>query len=634
MRHLVFQATASSVAQEIYNDLGKFNGYIAKAVEFDSYPLSPEECSVNRIGELGGTLATLEFIATLFRLNTRQQSLTIQQATELVEKFVQTHERQPLLFIDETPVAEGKHTKTISFLRNLCRVIGVLPVLMGTDSTLANIVVTNAHSRGSEGELWCRVIVDLPATLAENFPITFVSKASFKRFLTQEIKSVRPWLAHLMARWIQSNKELLQDPEKSDSDLLDSLREFVAGKVFTSKPSMLQSTRPQVCFFLAMYFFGQSTLGLMPDKYRLITSHFADLVVDRNHPASRNDMDLEFSSLGLMTCTQKMFAPLSKFRTAKEECLPHLALTGTPNFPAFQMRTKHDENLHRVTARIAYNCAISESNEPDLGNPLARQRDGNYLEALFAMAACVASHCNGVRGCSLDDFLRGFMSELQATKYVASREFDQGGAYSVIKQFQECNSSFKIPYLSLPNNAWPQHLLDLAGTCFGELCRPQNTAKCDLLVGTDVQMTGGLAFAEISGEAKHRNELKLEVMQQILTFACGKYFTNKKQSGKVRRVSTTKAQRKVHLVISETIQQGYFCNADGDAKQKEFFRKHKFFNTAIAKLVLTENDKIAVQEIKGLHLYFGEDGESTTFQPSKHKVQHLVLFVPLLPERD
>ncbi len=66
-----------------------------------------------------------------------------------------------------------------------------------------------------------------------------------------------------------------------------------------------------------------------------------------------------------------------------------------------------------MSAKQALDRTLRNHKTTDMANPNVPIRDGNYLESLFAMAACVASHEGGVGEIAFPAFLSALVRELE-----------------------------------------------------------------------------------------------------------------------------------------------------------------------------------------------------------------------------
>ncbi len=77
---------------------------------------------------------------------------------------IQAEQKNYVVFLDETPPI-SEHRRYVAFIRNILRLCGIVPVLLGTDSTAANLVPKAKDGSRGRGNLWCTVVVKFPTCL-------------------------------------------------------------------------------------------------------------------------------------------------------------------------------------------------------------------------------------------------------------------------------------------------------------------------------------------------------------------------------------------------------------------------------------------------------------------------------------
>ena len=114
---------------------------------------------------------TATFWALLFGITTDLSTLiTPQKLKAGVDDLRRRTNKGVVVFLDEVPKVNLSTERSLLFLRNLLRVCGVLCVMMGTDSTIANMIEVPAGSRIDDNRtLWCSIISDFPQAHPDTF---------------------------------------------------------------------------------------------------------------------------------------------------------------------------------------------------------------------------------------------------------------------------------------------------------------------------------------------------------------------------------------------------------------------------------------------------------------------------------
>ncbi len=121
---------------------------------------------------------------------------------DALSAIINAGDRRPIIFLDEIPPIQ-KNARRVAFVRNLLRLCGIVPVLMGTDSTAVNIIPKKrsilggfspgedvSNSRGSAGP-WCYLITQFPSShpSTEGHPLFRGSNAWISRLVRRPLKS-------------------------------------------------------------------------------------------------------------------------------------------------------------------------------------------------------------------------------------------------------------------------------------------------------------------------------------------------------------------------------------------------------------------------------------------------------------
>jgi hypothetical protein len=97
------------------------------------------------------------------------------QLVDCFEKHPELFEKcQPLIFLDEFNISQKSDSKRQGqyvFLKNMIRALLLIPVLMGTNTNISNMITTGSPSGHNHREIWCYLFVSLPKT-----PLSFIQK--------------------------------------------------------------------------------------------------------------------------------------------------------------------------------------------------------------------------------------------------------------------------------------------------------------------------------------------------------------------------------------------------------------------------------------------------------------------------
>lgn len=224
----------------------------------------------------------------------------------------------------------------------------------------------------------------------------------------------------------------------------------------------------------------------------LINSHFAQLKLQDGSKIFTLMND------GSISTRDVDWEPSSYFPVVSNDVLLYLLLMGGNDYFAFQ------ENFSRVPyswfLMKVQNDGLKRRTNFDHGNASQPINDGMFLESLLSTCVCLASHSNGIKGIQLNQFLVDLIYQLQYEKLSIS-DISRDG-FELLKGFD-----LTVPYLSPPNQDWPQYINAIPGSNFGLLERTKNKDRVDL------KISGGI----ISGESKdHNKDISSNIMKRIL----------------------------------------------------------------------------------------------------------------------
>lgn len=471
-------------------------------------------------------------------------------------------EQRVIIFLDEVfPYPDGSEIPTKSVVslrlaRNLLRAVGLVVVLMGTNSSASNFADFSYAARSSNPYEWCRIITRLPRiTDASLVALDVLSKLndircfSLQTFLRDAFRTCIPWFASLFVKVMRRFQE-----EKSvfstSCELFDAILEHMSRLIYERKRLLRVGSglSGQYCLHLCCHKFG---LISQPDGECLsnkqtssfVSSHFAYL-------NEEDEISLFLRNVGLYSNSQpqrneSVWRPTASFYGATKDPLLYLLLGGgREGFPEPFVSSQDNQTTVMTTYQVRQHLYDQERvktrrNRINDDNTRSQHRDGLILEAMAAVAMEIASHRGGVCGIRVDEFLLRLVHELQLSMESRSTMIEWEDKFKPSAYLTNDFTDLVVPYLSPSNDPWPPSLTRVDETKFGNLIRPGDQEKCDFQVQYDDTIV-------ISGEAKNHDEdepINLEIVRNI-----------------VQRFPKTST---LHLVFAPNLQPTDFKNVSG-----------------------------------------------------------------------
>ena len=416
----------------------------------------------------------------------------------------------PVVILDEFPSIESSSSQYLRFLRNSIRALKFGLVVMGTNSTAANLLESNSQSRKGEKHDWCYLFPRLPAVKIEHLDLS----PNTPPWIQDILKYSRPLFS-----WIAS--QFLSNFTHFDLTIteIDDWLSKVAAEIAERKEIFqnLYGRHGQVCLFLNMsYLYSKEQ---QTHSSPLIHRHFARLV-DGDVLCLKNNLTIGGSF--------SPWSPRSCFPSPNEDLLLFLCLMGTKSFFPF-----------RVSSSLVTNCSFRKAAQEveqsinartlifNCGNAAQATNDGMFLEALLASSLCVSSHGSGLGGSALHSFISSIWSHCSL--------FDEFKTFTLelpkYRPLANFLREFEIPVLAPPNQEWPEWIHSVPGAKFGWLRRTRNEDRFD--IATSFHLTG---------ESKdYKSNITTEIMKKML-----------------QRVPKTS---KVHIIFVRQLQTEYFTKA-------------------------------------------------------------------------
>ncbi|KAJ3341809.1 hypothetical protein HDU91_000626, partial [Kappamyces sp. JEL0680] len=467
--------------QEIYLNFKNISKLFRNCVNYDASTYS-DDTSPSCSSLFGEELFVYGFIYELLanRISNRNVKIvrkTGQQVLALMNGL-NFNDTRPIFIIDECIAVSRESLLQIRFVRNCFRSLGLGLILLGTDSKAAQLPVTIGDtSRRAKPTPWCHIFGQFPKVKIDLLDLPSERPDHYIDIL----KNSRPLFSHLAASNL-ANLNLL-DPDaifRAIFNELADVKPIFDGNNFYGKLGQLR-------------IFQNSHLGIADAEMQsaaLIHSHFAQLTGPKNFTL--------MNSGRTATNPDSTWTPTSVFPNVIDDVLLYLTLMGGKDFPAFRKDGKRVPYAYFFMETMSMTEHRSQILE--VANAVQKSNDGMFLESLMSSTVCLASHSNGIQGVQLDRFLVDLVYQLQQHESAPS-DVEIGGLEKLGKM-----RNFVVPFLSPPNQDWPDYVYQLPGSAFGYLERTKNKDRIDLRV----------AEHAISGESKD-TLVDSQAMKKILT---------------------------------------------------------------------------------------------------------------------
>ncbi|KAH3743577.1 hypothetical protein Pelo_15035 [Pelomyxa schiedti] len=298
------------------------------------------------------------------------------------------------------------------FLRNAFRACWTSPILCGSDLNAANA----CKSTASGSLTWCLLINRTSVSLHPQTPRIVAVELllpnladgdqSCSNLLNYLLKNSRPRFALWVADFLEEQNTTVGS--RTDfAQLLNSMCTKIATEVLKTKATIRATDDGRMATLALMSPIVYNKKEGAPLESPLVSHHFAHLTL-----AEGTIHCLELWFPHTLRLNGDDFEPLvqSHFPNPETEVILHMCLSGTlGTWPLFD---KHEKP---TTARVAfYECLQRSSRSLLKVNTNAVHNDGDYLEQLCCIAACVGSHVEGFlkNGMPLSTFFGFFLRHL------------------------------------------------------------------------------------------------------------------------------------------------------------------------------------------------------------------------------
>ena len=412
---------------------------------------------------------------------------------EISQNFPPATEDQPMLpliFIDEfnvesssTPFERARYV----FSRNIIRACGLIPVLMGTNSHITNMVKAGDNS-GNLPCIWTHVFYQLPQypesklreELGTHLSSGNVSEAQkvyeeqFINLMFELLRRERPLFVNIVLEKLKNFKwEMIQTSEDF-ADYFDSIVDVIQYKFLHRKSGHMSFFfRRQIRFFENSYQAAHNNgKSLVCAAY--IHTHLANLVIPENIHKKASSSETYFDLyrtadrihyLELPSASKNNESNTKKNRPHLSDVLPrgknYTAAASLPTFfnsPLSCMAFSRNINEFNCAFRSNDNKvftafqAVTESYKLSTIDKAETsiQLDGGALEQIVNLAFLISSHSNGLMGMSFIDWFPFFIHQLSC--YPNNR-------FVKIPQAIEMGEKFPfeqehIPYFGFNSSDW------------------------------------------------------------------------------------------------------------------------------------------------------------------------------------
>ena len=516
---------------------------------------------------------------------------TVANLSRFVQDFP-NKERLPIFFLDEVlpqyDYRDGRPrivSSELRLARNLLSAVGLVSVLMGTNSSAANFISAASTSLCGETKTWCQLVTCLPRPNVESLRTIGAEDvinslkvlpllASICPFLAQQFQSCTPWFIELFVKVVTQEQMLQNHPTAMSAiEFLDRVLCIMAKRVDHSKGDYNRQSfrRAQFCYHLEPLRKPRCLTGEIlsnngsaeeetemtgegivsrEDRTVFVSSHFASL--------DESDCYLSIHQNNLSKNMMTPWLPTASFQRARDDSFLYLMLGGGDCRLDFPTPFSSPANPRMTTLETFWSLKNDHSHNSSgtvipTENIDAERLDGAALEVIAAVAVEIASHRRGLGGIDVAEFLLQLATELLPSY----QPLEWIHPSAILQSLGEK----RVPYLSAAGDSWPDTFRSIQGVNWGHLFRTKDQDQIDLKIHT----AQNPSHPEISAECKnYKNGLNGEVLREILA-----------------RIPSTSW---LHLVICPHMQQSYW-SAQTQIKWDTFKSAHHLEESALLRVV-------------------------------------------------
>lgn len=540
----VVHVIVSLSTQTIYQALEPQSVLIRLALEHDKFkwdtePGQSDACDLTSLRESNDELALVRVIFHWLGVpeGGLAPSTSYTMPTLLSYRRRNPNVSVPVFFLDEVMAIKGG-PQALRYARNVFRAAGLVVVLMGTDSTAANLVeATTMVSRRKDTPCeWCHVITRLPhcskkslsalgwtKQAQENLRCRDASWSAWVDAIRSSRHTSNPYFLRVM---IETTMTCAADPVSSASSsrsnfaaIVDQILTSAVRRIRLAKPSLetLPGLRGQLCLFQNVYHFADDLVSrqgksfLVMDTREFVSHHFAVPEMS-NYSLYLGSWNEKTKTCRLVMKNMEKWVDISRFAQCRDDPWLYFLFGGGAfggDMEPFRLDGQH------LTAHTAYSAVVTSNLEQHLNihNVVAPSRCGDALEAMGLHALIVASRYGGVGGSTWWNFVLHLATHLKCDDRSSLCDLQcDWDASADIASVHKLVGDWVVPFLGPPNSPWPTTLSNMSALCLGNVHRSQNSERLDFVV--EGCSNGGLSF---SGEFTNDSQaVDSETMKSIL----------------------------------------------------------------------------------------------------------------------
>jgi hypothetical protein len=503
----------------------------------------------------------------------------------------------PIVFLDEATGGNDRSKAYIRLMRNILRCIGVVAILMGTNSCAGNLITYSTASRGDK-KLWCFLITKLPRLTAETAEVIMLNQAfalmkqnrhdAFVNFVEKYMTTCLPYFLVVMAQVIHDPTFVPHLHSETTLQLMNRLFGKMCLWIRNRKP-LLASTnglRGQLQLQCSAYTPEgvtkeiQDSILAIKETDIFVACHFAQLC--------HSEICALYALPNMLSLgeSEKRWDRQACFPSSLSDPFLYLLFAGPHETEGIKSPFISQDDRRNASVQLRTFAALREvqgdaenkstATLPTLivaSNPPAFKKEGDALEMPVAIAFGTASRRDGFGGTIFSRFLENLLNELVSRGSIVFC-WSPSSILANTPMFVMHFGDKRIPFLSTPNTTWPPLLLLITGTYFANLERPADEEKVDLIAHVAKETN---TLEKFVGECKNlSNALTLEKLKEVLKRA-------PKSSGEDGFC--------VDVVFASELQQDYFTHC-GKSSWDSFVTDNSMTNMNVAKVVIDRENGI------------------------------------------
>ena len=359
--------------------------------------------------------------------------------------------KRPIFIMDE---CVGDSLKMLRFSRNCFSSLGLVLIMLGTDSRACQVASGNGSSRECDKKEWCYIIGDYPPFDLK----VFDTPPKLPVWLEYILLHSRPLFASLV---LEEYIAQAQNEVNFDDIILNAFNSLINVKNIFATGNQYGNLGQIRLFNNAHCKIDDSFAS---QKSAFIQSHFAQL---NNYPEN-----FQILSNGFRETGKGVFQFLSSFPALKDDILLYLILMGGKGFPAF--RHYNEATSYSVFLNRHLNTTDIARNKVFFSNASQSSNDGQFLESLLCSVICLSSHSNGFAGIQIQNFVNHIVFNVQ----IVTENFNS----VFIKNIGNLGN-LVIPYLLPPNQDIDLNCFRIPDSYIALMKRDVNSAMRDLSFG-------------------------------------------------------------------------------------------------------------------------------------------------------